>query len=125
MSHAVVCSPLKKDVRLKCHAPRFQLERKPGLQPVPSSDTINAVSKHKKTLDAIFADPVQSSINWSDIKSLLWHLGAELSEGSSSRVRIALNGMRAVFHRPHPRKEADQGAVRSTRRFLIESGVKP
>ena len=28
-----------------------------------------------------------------------------------SRVRIALNGVRAVFHRPHPQKETDRGAV--------------
>ena len=83
------------------------------------------MSKHEKTLDAIFADPVQASINWSDIEALLWHLGAELTEGSGSRVRIALNGVRAVFHRPHPRKEADKGAVGSMRRFLIEAGVKP
>ena len=27
-------------------------------------------------------------------------LGAEISEGNGSRVRIALNGVRAVFHRP-------------------------
>jgi len=38
---------------------------------------------------------------------------AELSEGSGSRVRIALNNVRAVFHRPHPRKETDKGAVKS------------
>jgi hypothetical protein len=42
-----------------------------------------------------------------------------------SRVRIALNGVRAVFHRPHPQKETDKGAVRSMRRFLTEAGVTP
>ena len=41
------------------------------------------------------------------------------------RVRIALNGVRAVFHRPHPRKEIDKGAVKSMRRFLSEAGVRP
>lgn len=51
-------------------------------------------------------------------------LGAELSEGRGSRVRIALNGVRAVFHRPHPRKEADKGAVVSMRRFLTEAEVE-
>ena len=51
--------------------------------------------------------------------------GAEISEGSGSRVRIALNGMRAVFHRPHPQKETDKGAVKSMRRFLSEAGVSP
>ncbi|MEW6501251.1 MAG: hexulose-6-phosphate isomerase, partial [Thermodesulfobacteriota bacterium] len=31
----------------------------------------------------------------------------------------------AVFHRPHPRKETDKGAVKSLRRFLENAGVKP
>ena len=83
------------------------------------------MSKHAKTLQAIFAEPVRASINWSDIESMLKHLGAEVSEGAGSRVRIALCGVRAVFHRPHPQKETDKGAVRSMRRFLSEAGIKP
>jgi len=83
------------------------------------------VAKHERTLVAIFADPVRASINWSDIEAMLRHYGAEISEGAGSRVRIALNGVRAVFHRPHPRKETDKGAVKSVRRFLSEAGVKP
>ena len=51
--------------------------------------------------------------------------GAELSEGSGSRVRVYLNGVRAVFHRPHPAKEVDKGAVKSLRRFLVEAGIRP
>jgi hypothetical protein len=83
------------------------------------------MGKHEDTLHAIFADPVRASIRWSDIESLLAHHGAQISEGSGSRVRIALNGVRAVFHRPHPQKETDKGAVRSMRRFLTEAGVTP
>ena len=75
--------------------------------------------KHQKTLEAIFADPVRSNIPWRDIEALLQALGAEISEGEGSRVRIALNGVRAVFHRPHPQKETDKGAVRSMRRFSV------
>lgn len=67
----------------------------------------------------------RSDVNWADIMSLLQHLGAEISEGKGSRVRIALNGIRAVFHRPHPGKETDKGALKSMRRFLAEAGVKP
>jgi hypothetical protein len=83
------------------------------------------VSTRERTLQAIFADPVRSNINWSDIETLLRHLGAEITEGRGSRVRIALRGARAVFHRPHPRKETDKGAVKSMRRFLTEAGVVP
>lgn len=81
-------------------------------------------SKHRKILHAIFENPVHSNILWSDIESLLAALGAELNEGRGSRVRIYLNGVRAVFHRPHPEKETNKGAVISMRRFLIEAGVE-
>jgi hypothetical protein len=50
-------------------------------------------------------------------------MGAEISEGRRSRVRIALDGVRAVFHWPHPRKETDRGAIASMGRFLIEAGI--
>ena len=80
--------------------------------------------KHQKILDQIFQNPVQSSIAWKDIEAMLKALGAEISEGNGSRVRIALNGVRAVFHRPHPHKETDKGAVISMRRFLKEAGIK-
>ena len=56
---------------------------------------------------------------------MLLAVGAEISEGSGSRVRIALNGVRAVFHRPHPRKETDKGAVVSMRRFLVTANISP
>ncbi len=80
---------------------------------------------HRKTLQAIFQDPVSSNIPWSDIEKLLVGVGAELSEGRGSRVRIYLNKVRAVFHRPHPQKETDKGAVKSMRRFLTEAGFQP
>ena len=81
-------------------------------------------SKYKTVLKHIFQSPVQSGILWKDIEQMLLSLGAEISEGRGSRVRIAFNGIRAVFHRPHPRKETDKGAVISMRRFLIEAGIK-
>lgn len=82
-------------------------------------------TRQKQTLQAIFFEPIRSNIPWSDIESLLRACGAEISEGSGSRVRIALNGVRAVFHRPHPQKETNKGAVKSVRRFLMEAGVIP
>ena len=38
-------------------------------------------------------------------------LGAERFEGNGSRIRFLLNGIKATFHRPHPQKETDKGAV--------------
>lgn len=83
------------------------------------------MDRHRRTLEAIFADPVRANVVWTDIEALLRSLGADLSEGRGSRVRIALNGVRAVFHRPHPQKETDKGALKSMRRFLSEAGVTP
>jgi hypothetical protein len=88
-----------------------------------SSEQIS--KKHRRTLTAIFAEPVRANVNWSDIEAMLKACGAEISEGKGSRVRIALKGVRAVFHRPHPRKETDKGALRSMRRFLTEAGMTP
>jgi len=82
-------------------------------------------SKHRKTLQAVFETPVRANISWADIESMLIACGAKISEGRGSRVRIALNDVRAVFHRPHPREETDRGAVVAMRRFLIEAGVEP
>ena len=81
--------------------------------------------KQKKTLESIFKTPVPSNVKWDDIESLLLNLNADISEGSGSRVRIELNGIKAVFHRPHPKRETDKGALVSVRRFLINAGVKP
>ena len=80
--------------------------------------------KNKSTLAAIFEDPARSDIVWADIESLLYALGAEITEGKGSRVRIALKEVRAVFHRPHPRNVTDKGSVKSMRRFLLAAGVK-
>ncbi|HEV2093759.1 MAG TPA: type II toxin-antitoxin system HicA family toxin [Rubrobacter sp.] len=86
---------------------------------------MNLSSKHRKTLQAVFEDPVRSNVVWADVEKLFGALGAELSEGRGSRVRVYLSGVRAVFHRPHPHKETDKGALRSVRRFLAEAGFEP
>lgn len=55
---------------------------------------------------------------------MLLALGAVIAEGRGSRIRVELNGEDAVFHRPHPQKETDRGAVVSLRRFLINAEVR-
>ena len=79
--------------------------------------------KQQKTLDRIIEKPERSDIPWTDIERMVIALGGEISEGRGSRVRIYLNGIRAVFHRPHPKRVTDKGAVSSMRRFLIEAEV--
>jgi hypothetical protein len=81
--------------------------------------------KQRQTLDKIFEKPERSDIQWANSEALFVALGAEISEGSGSRVRVALNDVRAVFHRPHPAKVTNKGTVKSVRRFLQEAGVTP
>ena len=79
--------------------------------------------KNQRTLEKIVERPERSDVLWKDIEVLIISLGGEVSEGRGSRVRIYLNGVRAVFHRPHPKRVTDKGAVSSMRRFLKEAEV--
>jgi hypothetical protein len=83
------------------------------------------MGKHSKTLADIFTVPTLGNISWRDVVALLKSLGAEISEGAGSRVRVHLNGVRAVLHRPHPEKEAGKGMVESVREFLANAGITP
>ena len=80
-------------------------------------------SKQKKTLAEIHVTPTKSDILWSDIESLLKALGTDISPGSGSRVRCFLNGVKAVFHRPHPERTTTKGTVEDVRKFLRNAGV--
>ena len=81
-------------------------------------------NKNVSTFERIFSMPIPSDLLWTDIEILFLALGAKITEGNGSRVRVELNGERAVFHRPHPGKNADKGAVRSVRRFLENAGFR-
>ncbi|WP_225026404.1 type II toxin-antitoxin system HicA family toxin [Xinfangfangia pollutisoli] len=82
-------------------------------------------SKHRRTLEAVFTDPVSGTLVWADIESLLIWSGAELVEGRGSRVRFLCGAEVETFHRPHPAKEAKRYQVRAARDFLERIGVKP
>jgi hypothetical protein len=81
--------------------------------------------KHRRTLEAVFEEPTRSNIAWRAIEAMLKAAEAEITERAGSRVCVALNDVRAVFHRPHPRKEASKAAVVDVREFLIKAGVTP
>ena len=82
-------------------------------------------SRQCRTLGRISAEPTPADLRWRDIEGLLRAAGAEVSEGAGSRVRVALAGARAVFHRPHPSPETRRGLVRAVRDFLAAAGVRP
>ncbi len=82
-------------------------------------------SKQRKTLAAVFTDPISGTIEWVAIESLLLAAGARMIEGRGSRVRFEKDGEVEMFHRPHPAKEAKRYQVRAARAFLERIGVTP
>ena len=82
-------------------------------------------SKQRRTLAAVFSDPVSSQIAWVSIESVFVAAGCGVVEGDGSRVRFVKDGVVGTFHRPHPAKEAKRYQVRDARDFLIRIGVKP
>ena len=80
-------------------------------------------SKQSRTLAAIFTDPVSPNIRWKDIENLFIALGATVTQGNGSRVRVSLNDIKWVFHEPHPEKTTKKAAVKSVREFLIRAGI--
>ncbi len=80
---------------------------------------------NRKTLQAVFTDPVNGNIEWRKIESLFKSSGCEIIEGRGSRIAVVYKDMKATFHRPHPGKEALRYRVNAARDFLKMIGVKP
>lgn len=82
-------------------------------------------SKQQRTLEVVFAEPVNGNIEWARIESLLVALGCRVVQGAGSSVSFEHQGRRATFHRPHPGKEALRYRVQALREFLQQMEVQP
>lgn len=82
-------------------------------------------SKHRRTLQVVFTDPVSGSVEWASIEALLVAVGCRIIEGSGSRVKFEKDGEIESFHRPHPAKEAKRYQVRAARAYLVRLGIEP
>jgi hypothetical protein len=80
---------------------------------------------NRRTLAAIYDRPTSATLRWSDIERLIIALGGTVEERAGSRVWIEVNGVGAVFHRPHPKPETRKGAVEAVRQMLSNAGIKP
>ncbi len=80
-------------------------------------------SKHRKTLKAIFTNPVNGNIEWRKIEALFTALGAIRTERAGSAVSFVLNNIRVDFHRPHPDKEALRYRMKDARKFMEQAGI--
>ena len=82
-------------------------------------------NKHKKTLKAIFTDPVPSDIRWDDVKSLWLTLNAVVEQRAGSRVAVLLNDEVGHFHQPHLQQEIPKWTVKKIREFFENAGIEP
>lgn len=82
-------------------------------------------ARHRKALQAVFANPVNGNLAWKRIEALLVALGARVVEKDGSQVSFYLGGKRLDIHRPHPKTEALKYRVKLVREFLKSAGVKP
>lgn len=80
-------------------------------------------SKHRKTLAAIFENPVDGAIDWARIEALFMAVGCNRSERDGSGVAFEKDGTYVFFHRPHPGREALRYRVKAARAFLEKIGV--
>ena len=76
-------------------------------------------------LRMIFHDPPSGNIHWRDVESLLKHVGASLEPISGARVRVKLNRMEGILHRPHHSNVLDASGLMHVREFLARAGVTP
>ena len=82
---------------------------------------------HLRTLEALFAHPLQHGVRVSQVEALFRSLGAEVSERDDRRLHIRLpNGAETWIRASGVRQpDLDAEAVMRVRRFLEEAGVSP
>jgi hypothetical protein len=81
--------------------------------------------RHANLIRSIFHDPPSGNVHWRDVESLLKHVGAALEPISGARVRVKLNRMEDVLHRPHHSNVLDASSLVHLREFLARAGVTP
>jgi hypothetical protein len=81
--------------------------------------------KHAQLLRTLFHDPVSGNIHWREVESLLNHLGAQIEPLSGARLRVRINRMEGILHRPHHGNTLDRNSVMHLREYLGRAGVTP
>ncbi|MBP6514467.1 MAG: hypothetical protein KA224_04760 [Steroidobacteraceae bacterium] len=81
--------------------------------------------KHERLVRALFQDPISGNIHWREVESLLVHEGATIEQLTGARIRVVLNGVEGILHRPHHGTTLDRGGVKHVREFLAHARVTP
>ena len=80
-------------------------------------------SRHRDTVEEIFAHPTSHNIEWRHVIPLLEHVG-EVTEEHNGKVKVTLGPETEVFHRPRD-KDIDVQMVVDLRRMLTNAGYNP
>lgn len=80
---------------------------------------------HTHLIRTIFHDPPSGNVHWREIESLLKHVGCEIESLSGARIRVRLNRMEEILHRPHHGNTLDAKSLLHLRGFLARAGVTP
>ncbi len=81
--------------------------------------------RHANLIRSIFHDPPSGNVHWRDVESLLKHVGASIEPLSGARIRVTLNGVEGILHRPHHGTTLDKNAVRHLREYLAHARCTP
>ena len=83
------------------------------------------MSHQGKVIRQIFHDPPSGNVHWREVESLLRHVGAAIEQLSGARVKIHLNRMEGILHRPHHSNVLTVDALMQVRNLLARAGVTP
>lgn len=79
--------------------------------------------RHRKTLHAIFAHPINSNLDYKAVVHVLEQLGAEVENKSGNRIGVTLNGHTVAL--THVNHDLPKEEVVQVRKFLSACGVDP
>ncbi len=83
------------------------------------------MSKHKKLLEKLQANPTPSDFKWDDLASLLKHLGYKQlnNDGSRRKFYNKDRNILIICHKPHPSPNVDKGCIVDVVEHLLTNGV--
>ncbi|MDX1592772.1 MAG: type II toxin-antitoxin system HicA family toxin [Gammaproteobacteria bacterium] len=81
--------------------------------------------KHDHLLQTLFTDPPSGNVHWREAESLLRHLGATTENLSGARLRVLLNGVEGILHRPHHGHTLGRSDIQHLREFLARARCTP
>ena len=79
---------------------------------------------NKKVLEAIFAHPISSNIDFKDMEHALTSIGVDIEEKAANKLCLTKDGRSVVIHRPH-QHTLPKDEVATIRNFLVDCGVNP